>query len=54
MAARARIRQGLRIEHDSSSNLSPGEGDFRDKEADDQSSSEEDEDHGIMIVVVIW
>ena len=28
-------------------------GGIRDKEADDQSSSEEDKDHGIMIVVVI-
>ena len=50
----ARIRQGLRREDDSSSDLSRGRGGgIRDEEADDQSRSEEDEDHGIMIVVVI-
>ena len=49
----ARIRQGLRREDDSSSDLSRGGGGIRDEEADDQSRSEEDEDHGIMIVVVI-
>ena len=49
----ARIQQGLRREHDSSSDLSRGGGGIRDEEEDDHSRSEEDEDHWIMIVVVI-